>query len=535
MGWLRASPSPSWTMPGTDPYRPTSRGPTRRAVRVGSSCRKAGGTVWEEGEDGGIHLQGVQRTPAGHRGGGRPAAAGPVRRAGLPGADRRCHPTDRPCRLAAADRGAGRPASGVDLGGGPGAAPLDLRRRHPLRHQVEQAGHQLRRGVGRHPARPGRAAAGGDPCDRLQLRRLHHQPAAGGPARRQGVGCLGARGQAAAAGAWRAGQAAGAPPVLLEERQVAERAAAARPRPGRLLGVTWLPSVRRPMEGAEVLGRLSAPKGVRSIWPAGTLRPAIEQVFRGWREDSGRWPPNQGLTSGGGLSFGARSWIQTASRSPPTARKWKSSTTSETTTWASSSRATRTSPLDGNQAPLAQGSSMPLLTLPRALSTESRCCPSTASLGGRTKFARSSTPLRKWVAGCSLCGMSWTPQTIAPRATPSCVCMSWLRVPSVKPVEPRSATNWRLGIVPARGCTSQAPNDPSATLLTGAAWCRTRRSFLTRRRCVWWRGSPSLRLPGTGPTGASPRLLASPCGGTARSGRHFSPPAWSASASTTAP
>src|SRR4029453_14677854 len=48
-----------------------------------------------------------------------------------------------------------------------------------------------------------------------------------------------------------------APPVPVEERQVAERAAPARPRRPRVLGVARLPQLGRPLEGATVLGRLS--------------------------------------------------------------------------------------------------------------------------------------------------------------------------------------------------------------------------------------------------------------------------------------
>ena len=68
------------------------------------------------------------------------------------------------------------------------------------------------------------------------VRRLHHQPAARGPARRQGLGRLRLRRRAARAGARRPGAAAGAPPLLLEERQVGARARPARDRRGRASG-----------------------------------------------------------------------------------------------------------------------------------------------------------------------------------------------------------------------------------------------------------------------------------------------------------
>ena len=94
--------------------------------------------------------------------------------------------------------------------------------RHPLRHQVVEARHQLPRRLARHPARGGRAAR--RLRDGLLVRRLHDQPADRGPDRRQGLGRDRARGRAAAARARRAGAAAGAAPLLLEERQVGRRA-----------------------------------------------------------------------------------------------------------------------------------------------------------------------------------------------------------------------------------------------------------------------------------------------------------------------
>ena len=49
---------------------------------------------------------------------------------------------------------------------------------------------------------------------------------------------------------------------------------------------------------------------------------------------------------------------------------------------------------------------------------------------------------KRWEAGCSLCGMSWTPPTTTPSAIPNCVCTSWSRVQSERPEEPRSVTSW---------------------------------------------------------------------------------------------
>ena len=68
-------------------------------------------------------------------------------------------------------------APGSGPGRRSGAARVQLRGRHPLRDPLEQARHQLRRGLGRHPPGGGRAAARGQPRRRLLLRRLHHQPA----------------------------------------------------------------------------------------------------------------------------------------------------------------------------------------------------------------------------------------------------------------------------------------------------------------------------------------------------------------------
>ena len=82
------------------------------------------------------------------------------------------------------------------------AAVRDGPLRHPLRHEVVEARHQLRRRLGRHAARGRRAAR--RLRDGLLVRRLHDQPAARGPHRRQGLGRDRARGRAAAARARRA-------------------------------------------------------------------------------------------------------------------------------------------------------------------------------------------------------------------------------------------------------------------------------------------------------------------------------------------
>ena len=93
-----------------------------------------------------------------------------------------------------------------------------VHRRHPLRHQVVEARHNLARRVGGHAA--GRRRHCRRVRDGALLRRLHHQPAADRHAGRQGLGGLHLRRRAARSRARRAGAAGGAAPVLLEERQV---------------------------------------------------------------------------------------------------------------------------------------------------------------------------------------------------------------------------------------------------------------------------------------------------------------------------
>jgi hypothetical protein len=82
------------------------------------------------------------------------------------------------------------------------------------------------------------------------------QPAAGGPDRPQGLDRVPLRRCGAGARARWPGAAAGAPSVLVEERQVGPRAPAAGHRRAGLLGEPWLPQLRRPLAGAAVLGRL---------------------------------------------------------------------------------------------------------------------------------------------------------------------------------------------------------------------------------------------------------------------------------------
>src|SRR3989442_1446433 len=72
-------------------------------------------------------------------------------------------------------------------------------------------------------------------------------PAAGGRDGRQGVGGGEIRRRAARARARGAGAPAGAPPLLLEERQVGASVAFHGTRRGRILGVVRLPQLWRPV------------------------------------------------------------------------------------------------------------------------------------------------------------------------------------------------------------------------------------------------------------------------------------------------
>src|SRR3954447_16687739 len=188
----------------------------------------------------------------------RPPAARSVLRARLPGAHRRADARHRRARLRADRRGPRGRAAHLEPAGAPRAAAVGLRRRHPLRHEVEQAGHELRRRLRRRPAGGGPAAGTRHARRGRLLWRLHHEPAARRSDRRPGVGGLGVGGPAAAARARRPGAAAGAPPLLLEVGQVAQRPAPARPRRAGLLGDQRLSQPRRSLEGGALLGRLTA-------------------------------------------------------------------------------------------------------------------------------------------------------------------------------------------------------------------------------------------------------------------------------------
>src|SRR5580704_12254948 len=123
------------------------------------------------------------------------------------------------------------------------------------------AGRAAGRGELRGPVRAG-----------LLRRRLHHQHARGRPAGRASLGGVRLRRGSARPRARWTGPAAGPAPVLLEERQVGARAAAARHRRGWLLGELRLPHVRRSMAGTALFRRLT--------WLTATVSQVTEETPR---------------------------------------------------------------------------------------------------------------------------------------------------------------------------------------------------------------------------------------------------------------
>ena len=144
-------------------------------------------------------------------------------------------------------------------------------RRHPLRHELVEARHDVARRLARHAAR--RRRDGGRLRPGAQLRRLHDEPPARGPARREGLDRLRVRRRRPPPRARRSGAAARAAPLLLEVGQVGARHRAdARGHPG-LLGAARLPRLRRPMARAAIPGGLSA----RRAWrPARLVERRVE-------------------------------------------------------------------------------------------------------------------------------------------------------------------------------------------------------------------------------------------------------------------
>ena len=97
-------------------------------------------------------------------------------------------------------------------------------------------GHDLRRCLGRRPARGRAPACRRHPRARVVPHRLHHQPAARRRDRRAGVGRVRGRRRAARRGPRRARAPARAAPLLLEEREVGRGPDAPRPRRARASG-----------------------------------------------------------------------------------------------------------------------------------------------------------------------------------------------------------------------------------------------------------------------------------------------------------
>ena len=155
-----------------------------------------------------------------------------------------------------------------------------LRRRHPLRHHLVEARHDLRRGLGRHAARGGRAAADRHPRRRRLPHRLHHQPPAGRRHRRQGVGRWDADGKPLTT-------EHGGPARLLvphlyfwkSAKWVAGLRLLDHDEPG-LLGAQRLPRPRRPLARAALPGRLmtDARQVPRTGAPCAGSRPRVLAV-----------------------------------------------------------------------------------------------------------------------------------------------------------------------------------------------------------------------------------------------------------------
>src|SRR6476620_3352894 len=151
---------------------------------------------------------------------GRAGAAHAARPVGLPG------------------RWGDRSGAELDLERVPGAAARDADGRYPLRHQVVEAGYGLGGHRDRFPA--GRRASHRAVPDCSLRRRVYDQFAARGRNWRQGVGGVPVRRPAARSRAWRSGPAAGAPSLLLEERQVGPPPRARPRRSKGLLGIARL-------------------------------------------------------------------------------------------------------------------------------------------------------------------------------------------------------------------------------------------------------------------------------------------------------
>src|SRR3989449_3691783 len=155
------------------------------------------------------------------------------------------------------DFGAGGRTGAADVGGVSGAAADGSNVGFSLRDALEPAGQPLEGSAFYGGDEVGEAEAGCGVCVGAGGRGLHGQCAVGGFAK---TGCavhVRARRRAARARAWRAAAADRATSVRVEEGEVGARVHGAGSRSPRVLGAQWLSRVRRPVEGATVLWKLS--------------------------------------------------------------------------------------------------------------------------------------------------------------------------------------------------------------------------------------------------------------------------------------
>ena len=188
-----------------------------------------------------------------------PASRAVRHRRRLAGAQRRGHPDPRHRRRGPSpSTGLVERPDDVDVGRDPRAPSLDLRRRHPLRHDVVEVRHELRAGSRstRCWRRPGRSRTPPYVMAHSHTGYTTNLPLADVTGGKAWV-VWEVDGQPLPIAARRPGPAPGAPPLLLEERQVGGRTAAARPRRAGLLGAQRLPRPRRPLARAALPGRLT--------------------------------------------------------------------------------------------------------------------------------------------------------------------------------------------------------------------------------------------------------------------------------------
>ena len=186
MRWRRASVGvvagssigSKWTTLPSGTWRPSgSRSGVlvngRRVPSGRSFCQAWGPDVRTTGS-----THGDERIPGEGARSSRPAApARPVRhRQQVAGAHRRSHTQAGDRRLDVHRRRARRTRDGVELGRDARAAPVRVRGRHPLRHDVVEARRDVPGRVGRHVARGRQAVADRVVRARVLAHRLHDEP-----------------------------------------------------------------------------------------------------------------------------------------------------------------------------------------------------------------------------------------------------------------------------------------------------------------------------------------------------------------------